>query len=263
MSDDANHWKDDRCARAFWDQHQAVPYRTLLADTSAWMAARPGERWLDLGCGGGQLTRELWRATGGRLAQVVAWDCAAVNAEAIGALAGRLKPAPRPGQVTFRHGDFSDGLAGLETASFDGVVAGLSICYAEHRDPVSGRYTDLAFNRLLAEVHRVLKPNGRFVASTVVPDPRWWRIVVASIHPRGLKMSHPVRFFSNIFRMLKYGTWLTGQARRGRFHYLPLDDLLGRLARAGFAGCQSRLTYAGQAYLLRAEKRAGAVNQAA
>jgi hypothetical protein len=30
----ANYWLDDDCARAFWDQHHAVPYQELVRDTS-------------------------------------------------------------------------------------------------------------------------------------------------------------------------------------------------------------------------------------
>jgi ubiquinone/menaquinone biosynthesis C-methylase UbiE len=75
-----NHWFDDRCARAFWDQRQALPYRELLRDTAAWLDPRPGEHWLDLGCGCGQLTAQLWQRSGGGLARVVAVDCAAASA---------------------------------------------------------------------------------------------------------------------------------------------------------------------------------------
>src|SRR5262249_45356903 len=60
-----NYWPDTKCAKAFWSQHTLPPYQQLLSDTSAWLDPRPGERWLDLGCGSGQLTRALWRQSGG------------------------------------------------------------------------------------------------------------------------------------------------------------------------------------------------------
>ena len=64
-----NHWLDDRCAEAFWDQHRARPYQELLRDTTTWLDPQPGETWLDLGCGGGQLTAALWKKSGGALAR--------------------------------------------------------------------------------------------------------------------------------------------------------------------------------------------------
>ena len=56
-----NYWPDDTCAKAFWSQRKLPPYRRLLADTAAWLDPQPGERWLDLGCGSGQLTRTFGR----------------------------------------------------------------------------------------------------------------------------------------------------------------------------------------------------------
>ena len=48
MRDQVNHWFDDRCAEAFWDQKQALPYQDLLRHTVAWLEPQPGEHWLDI-----------------------------------------------------------------------------------------------------------------------------------------------------------------------------------------------------------------------
>src|SRR5262245_14874089 len=92
---DVNYWYDKKCATAFWSQREAPPYRRLLADTAEWLDPASGERWLDLGCGSGQLTRTLWEKSGGRLASVAAIDCAAVNALAIARIAQKAHP-PAP-----------------------------------------------------------------------------------------------------------------------------------------------------------------------
>jgi hypothetical protein len=54
--------------------------------------------------------------------------------------------------------------------------------------------------------------------------------------------------------MWSYGGWLKREARRGRFHYLELNVVLEKLRQAGFANIEHRLSYAGQAYLLRCRK---------
>jgi SAM-dependent methyltransferase len=260
-TDETNYWHDDGCARAFWDQKQALPYQDLLRHTAAWLDPRPGEHWLDLGCGGGQLTALLWRQSGGTLGRVVASDCAAVNAEAIDRLRGKLTPTPAPDQMVFRCGDFSAGLPDLATASFDGIVSGLAISYAESRDPLTGAYTDTAFNKLLIELHRVLKPGGRFVFSINVPEPNFWRIFWKSLR-RGVRVSHAGRLLVNNWKMQRHGAWLKREARRGRFHFLPIDQLLARLAAAGFGGLEHRLSYADQAYVVRARKSAASQSAA-
>ena len=64
------------------------------------------------------------------------------------------------GKLEFAHGDLSLGLPGLKDDSFDGVIAGLSLSYAESKDPITGKYTDSAFRGIFREIHRVLKPGG-------------------------------------------------------------------------------------------------------
>jgi SAM-dependent methyltransferase len=252
-NDDRNYWFDDSCARAFWDQRQALPYRELLRDTAAWLDPGPGEHWLDLGCGSGQLTYQLWNRSAGRLGRIIATDCAAANADAIERLRSKLDPAPKEDQLFFRVADFSAGLGSFESAAFDGIVSGLAISYAESRDPTTGCYNDTAFNALLGELHRVLKPGGRLIFSINVPEPNFWAIFWRSLR-RGLRVAHAGRLIVNIWRMQRYGRWLKQEARKGRFHFLPLEDLLGRLKSAGFEAFEWRLSYARQAYIIRATR---------
>jgi ubiquinone/menaquinone biosynthesis C-methylase UbiE len=247
-----NHWPDDACARAFWSQRDLPPYRRLLADTAAWLDPRPGERWLDLGCGGGQLTRNLWEQSRGSLAEIVALDCAAANAVAIEKLRKQMQPPADEWHIRFQHGDFSSGLDAFETASLDGVMSGLAIQYAESFDPVRGVWTDEAYTHLLREVRRVLRPSGRFVFSVNVPQPAWLKIALFAV-PGFFRTRQPGRYLKNAWRMLCYGAWLKKEARKGRFHYLPLEALLTKLRAAGFERSTHRVTFAGQAYLVRCE----------
>ncbi|HEV3078910.1 MAG TPA: methyltransferase domain-containing protein [Gemmataceae bacterium] len=248
-----NHWPDSACARAFWGQQDIPPYRRLLADTIAWLDPKPGEEWLDLGCGCGQLTGGLWEKAQGSLGRVVASDCAAINEQAIAKLRSHLRPSPAEEQLSFVHLDFSNGLPVWDDATFDGVVSGLAIQYAEYYCQDRGCWTTDAYDRLLCEVHRVLRVGGRFVFSVNVPEPGWRRVALQSLH--GIfRARHPGRYFKNSMRMMRYGKWLTREARRGRFHYLPIETIVEKLRTAGFSNISHRLTYAGQAYLVRCLK---------
>src|SRR5260221_14580965 len=89
-----NFWREDKCATAFWSQQELPPYRQLLADTIAWAAPQAGEAWLDLGCGGGALTRAIWEGSRGTIASITGLDVAPVNAEAYRRLKSQLVPAP-------------------------------------------------------------------------------------------------------------------------------------------------------------------------
>jgi ubiquinone/menaquinone biosynthesis C-methylase UbiE len=248
-----NYWPSDACAKAFWGQSELPAYRRLLADTAVWLDPRAGERWLDLGCGGGQLTRTLWERSAGSLAEVVALDCAAANGRALAKLCATLRPRPEEGQVRFLHADFSAGLALFPDRGLDGVVSGLAVQYAESYAPDQGRWTADAYEHLLAEVYRVLRPGGRFVFSVNVPDPAWGKLALSTL-PGIFGVRRPLRYLKNALRMWRYGSWLQREARRGRFHFLPAALVTRKLAAAGFDQVEHRLSYAGLAFVLRCRR---------
>jgi ubiquinone/menaquinone biosynthesis C-methylase UbiE len=247
-----NHWADAKCAKAFWSQQQSSPYQRLLADTLDWCRPGTGQRWLDLGCGSGPLTRGLWERSGGAVAEIVGVDCAAVNQEAYAHLVAELRHGPA-GRVRFLCHDFSAGLRLFEPASFDHVVSGLSISYAESYDEAAGRWTDVAYRHALAEVFRLLRPGGRFIFSVNVPEPRWWLVALLSM-PDVFRKERPLRFLKRGWRMMRYGAWLKREARAGRFHYLTAAEVAVKLAAAGFGRIEYQTSYAGQAFVFRAEK---------
>ncbi len=245
-----NYWPKSSCARAFWSQRELPPYRQLLRDTADWLDPQPGQRWLDLGCGSGQLTRTLWEKSAGSLAEILALDCAAHNERAIAKVRNGVCPSPTERQMRFVHADFSDGLARFDSGSVDGVVSGLAIQYAESYSEERGGWTTDAYESLLADVCRVLRPGGTFVFSVNVPEPAWSKIALYGI-PGFFRTGHPLRYVKNSLRMLRYGAWLKREARLGRFHYLPARVVENKLTRAGFVSIEHRISFAGQADVFR------------
>ena len=107
----------------------------LAGGVVEWLAAQPGERILDLGCGDGQLTQKLAQA-GAQVTGVDASAEMAAAARALGVVAevGNAEALPYPDR------------------SFDAVFSNAALHWVRNQDA------------MLAEVHRVLKPGGRFVA---------------------------------------------------------------------------------------------------
>ena len=253
MPNATNYWTDSKCAKAFWGQQEAPAYRRLLADTLAWADPKPGERWLDLGCGGGAISRAIWEKTAGQVAEVVGVDCAAANALPYQRLRSSL-PVTLKNRVQFVCQNFSHGLGCFADESFDHAVSGLSISYAEFYDEAAQTWTTQAYDLLLREVWRVLRPGGRFVFSVNVPEPSWFKV---SLHSLGavFQANRPLHFLKKSWRMLRYGSWLKREARTGRFHYLPADTVRAKLRAAGYVGIAHRLSYVGQAYIFLGVKR--------
>jgi len=248
-----NYWPDSACARAFWGQQELPPYRQLLADTSAWLAPRVGDRWLDLGCGCGKLTEALWRNSRGTVEEIVGLDCAADNALAFQQLRGQVRPADAHERIRFIHADFSSGLRSWDTGRFDGIVSGLAIQYAESYSQKLRRWTTDGYDRLLADTYRLLRDGGSFIFSVNVPEPSFCKVALYSIWG-AFDARRTVRYAERAFRMWRYGAWLKRQARIGRFHYLPLPTVVAKLRHLGFTEIEHRLTFAGQAYLIRCRK---------
>jgi trans-aconitate methyltransferase len=107
----------------------------LAAGVVEWLAARPREHILDLGCGDGQLTARI-AATGAHVAGVDASPEMAASAQSRGIAVevARAEALPHPDH------------------SFDAVFSNAALHWVRDQDA------------MLTEVHRVLKPGGRFVA---------------------------------------------------------------------------------------------------
>jgi trans-aconitate methyltransferase len=107
----------------------------LAGGVLEWLAAQPGERILDLGCGDGQLTARLLTAG----ADVVGVDASGAM---VAATRGRGIAADEASAEALPYDD----------ASFDAVFSNAVLHWVRSQDA------------MMAEVHRVLRPGGRFVA---------------------------------------------------------------------------------------------------
>jgi SAM-dependent methyltransferase len=100
-----------------------------------WLAAQPGERILDLGCGDGQLTQRI-ASTGATVEGVDASPAMVASAQSRGISVTEAPAESLP---------FADG-------AFDAVFSNAALHWVRGQDA------------MMAEVHRILKPGGRFVA---------------------------------------------------------------------------------------------------
>ncbi|MGA2847689.1 MAG: class I SAM-dependent methyltransferase [Terracidiphilus sp.] len=107
----------------------------LAGGVLEWLAAQQGERILDLGCGDGQLTQRI-AASG---AHVVGVDA---SAEMVAAARARGIAADQAGAEALPYAD----------DSFDAVFSNAALHWVRDQDA------------MMSEVHRVLQPEGRFVA---------------------------------------------------------------------------------------------------
>ncbi len=136
----------DRFAAGYTAHNDSSPWNALYERPAAlgMMGDADGLRVLDAGCGAGAHAREL--QAGG--ATVTGFD---MSAGLLEIARERLGPG-----VALHQGDLAEPLP-FADGSFDVVLASLVLHYLEHWEPT------------LRELHRVLMPRGRLIASTHHP----------------------------------------------------------------------------------------------
>jgi len=122
-----------------WDTHayelNGAFVHGLAGGVLEWLAARQGERILDLGCGDGQLTQRI-AASG---AHIVGADA---SSDMVTAARSRGVDAVEAPAESLPYAD----------AQFDAVFSNAALHWVRDQDA------------MMTQVHRVLKPGGRFVA---------------------------------------------------------------------------------------------------
>lgn len=233
-------WEQPIVGAAYSLQPLAPPYQEMESVVRGLIGVTSGH-WLDIGCGSGRTTQVILEAGAGH---VTAMD---ISRSALAYAERRLRSAGQQSRVSFETGNVSEALR-YPDESFDGVFAGLVMQYAESKS-ADGAWTLDGYCRALAEAKRVLKPNAPFVWTVNVPDPdfslivkRSWRQIFLTWRVFGrIPVALFLRWQSN---------HLKEEATKGRFHYLPIEQVRELAMGAGFTAFRSTLTYAGQAWAI-------------
>lgn len=249
-----NLWKNDLVAIAYSYQQNAQPYLELLRTTEQFINVKPGQLWLDLGCGSGRLMESIWKTSSGQVRQIIGLDISfrslLIAKRALKKTCADLHRA----KIEFIQADLSRNIGGIRPESIDGVTAGLSLPYAEHWDAAKNKWDKAGLASVFREIHSVLRSGGSFVFSSNVPQPNFGIIALKSWRQILLTWKAPL-FIGVSLIMLFQSRWLQRSAAVGRFHYLPAEEIIHYLESTGFNSVTYQLTYAGQAWVFFSVKK--------
>lgn len=236
-------------------------YRNFMAAQVQELQLRPGQRIADLGAGTGEFSLHLARRGG--LPSGVKVDEVDYVSEALQRGGIRLDSQRRDGSLSVARI-----LADLEVskatampfsdAQYDAVLASLIISYLDTPD---------AF---LREVHRILKPGGRLVLSTLQPDADISKLFVdglAELKPpskrRSLGEISDAEFEALTRDFLNDASKILDLEETGHFRFWTPEELCDLASSVGFVDLSTRLSLGepAQAVLLTAH-RCGAVKAA-
>lgn len=219
----------------FWDESRY--YRELVSDTVETADVHPGFSCLDLGCGTGALVTLLAQ----KGARVTAVDLSTeMLLRARQHVTSKCSPA-QIAQVEFRQGDIEEVMNSLSSSSYDLIVASLVVSYLPN------------YQKVLQEVHRVLKSPGRLVMSNPVPNYKVLTVFTQSF--RDVARDIP-RLLPAAVNLLRYVLKIRKFGRLGVFHFFTQEETKRVLCDAGFSerGITIRPSFGSQVFLARAEK---------
>ncbi|NNL64828.1 MAG: class I SAM-dependent methyltransferase [Myxococcales bacterium] len=204
------------------------PYRELMDAQIDALAPAAGQRIADLGSGTGAFPLQL--AARGKAPESLRIDAYDYVPEALERARARLESLEGPPEVAFFECDL-DGADGLPApaGAYDGLLASLLLNYV----------TKPA--RLLAECHRLLRPGGRLVLSTLRRDADISRIytqVSRELHEgaasRHLGPEAERHIDAALREFLNEAARLIDFEERGIFQFWDAEELRDQVSQAGF-----------------------------
>lgn len=233
--------------RRFWEEYgsfyryleRADAYQELIHDFGEMLPEHISGRWVDLGSGSGTVIELLLHRARGDAA-ITASDH---NETMLAELRRRF-----PTGVTIAHVDLVARLP-FPDASLDGVTANLVLPYVVHHE---GAFGNLALERLLRDIRRILKPGGTLIWSAPKENVKFIAVFIASL-PSILRGDQRENLLFGP-KILRQALRIQTKGRRGIYHFLERKELIALSERIGFRELRIDRSMAGQVYILRATK---------
>jgi SAM-dependent methyltransferase len=244
---------------AFWEEYgriylnleKARPYRNLAETIKEFLEPKKGDIWLDAGCGPLRISELIYDKSEGRIKKIEAIDIVLQPARDKLAKLTELKIFP---PINLKYASLTDPLPYVDNF-FDGIGANLILSYIIDFQGKTGKK---AFEGVLKEIFRVLKPGGQLIWSTPKHRVNFVWVFIVSI-PDMLNIyeyivNKDVTRISQGISILKHALEIQKKGKEGVYTFLPRDELEEILYQVGFVSPVWKETFAKQVWVNRVKK---------
>ena len=241
---------------SFWEEYSRIyrnlekarPYSQLREAIRDFIKPKSGDVWLDAGCGPAQMSLDIWVKSQRSVRRIVGLDLVLSPARKT---VSQLKE-PMPIELVCAH--IGERLP-FPDEYFDGITANLVLPYVTDFEGETGIK---AFERVLQEIWRILKPTGQIVWSTPVKNVHFGWVFLASL-PDMLNIyeyvvSRDVSRIQQGTRILRHALEIQQKGKQGTYSFLSQNELEKLLKEIGFENLKWKRTFAAQALVNSANK---------
>lgn len=223
---------------------RSTPYQKLLKTIEDLIHPKQGETWLDVGCGPGTVIKIIRKKAQGKLQKIIGID---FDETMLGHAAKRSESYD---EVELQNINLSHKTPFVKE-KFDGIVANLVLPYIPEYDGQKGKQ---ALRQILKELKRILKPGGSLIWSTPIKNVNFFWVFWASLKDI-FNLRHPENLYYGP-AILRHALTIQKKGRQGIYTFLPEKELRLLMKEIGFKTLAIRRTFAGQALVIKAIKKA-------
>jgi ubiquinone/menaquinone biosynthesis C-methylase UbiE len=244
--DELKFWEE--YARIYFNLEKARPYYHLSRAIESLIEPKPGDIWLDVGCGPCKMSQLIWKKSRERVKKIIGIDIVLKPARETLRKIGNTIP------LELKYANIGERLP-FKDDYFDGIVANLILPYVIDFEGEIGKD---AFREVLKEMYRILKPGGHIVWSTPKKNVHFQWVFVASL-PDMLNVyayivNKDITRILQGTKILRHALEIQKKGKKGVYTFLPKEELEMLLTQIGFGGFIWRKTFAGQVWVNKAFK---------
>ena len=245
-------WKEEL---KFWEEYAEIyyhledtkPYYDLARSIEELIKPRARDIWLDAGCGPAKMSQLIWKKSKGKMKKIIGIDTVLKPSKETMAKTGDDIP------FELKYANLGETLP-FSSNFFNGVVANLCLSYVIDFEGEKG---EKAFEAVLREIYRILKPGGHLVWSTPKHNVHFqWNFVHSIPDMLNIKkqINHGIIGLSVGMKILKHALEIQKKGKKGIYTFLPKNELENLLFQIGFVSPVWKKTFTRQVWVNRIEK---------